>query len=401
MSPMKQLALSARPFLAAVVALLLTAAVFVFTGGSPQRTATLHFARTVSVYPGTEVRVMGVKIGSVTAVVPQGDDVKVAIEYDGEYRLPADAKAAIVTPTLVADRFVQVAPAYTGGPALADGADIPLEDTGTPVELDQIYRSLSDLTVALGPNGANRDGSLDTLLAAGSKALEGNGALGNRTLRNLSAAVRTFGDNSGPLFESVQNLSQLTGVLAANDRFVGRFMDDLTSVSAQLADDRGELARALAAISRAVGTVRTFVRDNRQAVVSDVEHLNEILEVMAKEKKSLDTVARLGGLGLSNLAIALDTKTGSIGSRVQFTPMLYDIDAILCDMVVNSGKFPRPQAKTVCSLLRQIAKPLVQSLPDQGFPGSPSQAPLPRMDTTKPPGSLAELLGALRKGNRS
>ena len=138
------------------------------------------------------------------------------------------------------------------------------------MELDRIYQSLSDLTQALGPNGANKDGSLDTLLTAGAKALRGNGKLGNETLLNLSQAVQTFGDSSGPLFDSVKNMSQLTDTLAANDRFVDGFMSDLTSVSSQLAADRGNLAKALAALARAVGTVRTFVHDNKSMVQKDV-----------------------------------------------------------------------------------------------------------------------------------
>ena len=71
---------------------------------------TAHFSRAVSIYKGSEVRVMGVHIGTVTAVVPEGDRVRVEMDYDAEYKLPADAKAAIVTPTLTADRFVQLAP---------------------------------------------------------------------------------------------------------------------------------------------------------------------------------------------------------------------------------------------------------------------------------------------------
>lgn len=396
---MRTLSLPARPFLAAVLVLLGTAAVLVFTEDSSNRTATLHFARTVSVYEGTELRVMGVKIGSVTSVVPQGDDVKVEVEYDEQYQLPADAKAAIITPTLVADRFIQVVPAYTGGPTLGDGAEIPMSRTAAPVELDEIYRSLSDLTVALGPNGANKNGSLDTLLQAGAKALEGNGTLGNQMLKNLSSATQTLGDNSGPLFDSVRNMSELTRVLAANDQVVSQFMSDLTSVSAQLAEDRGQLAAALAALSNAMDTVRTFVKDNRQAVVSNVEELTDVLGILAKEKESLDTVARLGALGLGNLTLGFDSKTGTQGSRVQFSPMLYGIPGVMCDMVVNSGQFPKEQASTVCSLLEQILEPVVESLPRQGFPGVPAQQSLPGMDTQDPPASLAELLGALRKGN--
>ena len=150
------------------------------SSGSDTRRVTAYFDRTVSLYKGSEVRVMGVNIGTVTAVVPEGDRVRVSMEYDDEYKLPADAKAAIVTPTLTADRFVQIAPAYTGGPEMEDNAKIALPDTGTPVELDRIYKSLSDLTQALGPNGANKNGSLDTLLTAGTKALRGNGSSATR-----------------------------------------------------------------------------------------------------------------------------------------------------------------------------------------------------------------------------
>ena len=135
-----------KRLLAGVVALLvlLTVVVVMQSSNSGTRRVTAYFDRTVSLYKGSEVRVMGVNIGTVTAVVPEGDRVRVAMEYDDEYKLPADAKAAIVTPTLTADRFVQIAPAYTDGPQLEDNAKIDLPDTGTPVELDRIYKSLSD-----------------------------------------------------------------------------------------------------------------------------------------------------------------------------------------------------------------------------------------------------------------
>ncbi len=270
----------------------------------------------MSIYKGSEVRVMGVKIGTVTAVVPEGDQVRVSMEYDPQYKLPAGAKAAIVTPTLTADRFVQIAPSYTGGPLLKDGARIALPDTGTPVELDRISQALSDLTLALGPNGANKNGSLNTLLAGGTKVLRGNGQLGNQTIKNLSEAVQAFGDNSGPLFDSVTNMSKLTTTLAANDRFVDGFMDDLTSVSTELSADRGELSAALAALAKAVGTVRTFVHDNKGMVESDVRQLTEILGVLSKRKDELNTATRIGALGLDNLTVAYDNKTRSIGSRL-------------------------------------------------------------------------------------
>ncbi len=383
-----------RPLVVAVAVVLLVATFLVFRNDPQTRTVTAYFERTVSIYQGSELRVMGVRIGTVTAVVPEGDRVRVAMEYDDEYKLPADAKAAIVTPTLTADRFVQVAPAYTGGEVLADGAKIALEETGTPVELDRIYQSLSDLTQALGPNGANRNGALDDLLTAGTKALRGNGRLGNETLLNLSAAVRTFGDNSGPLFESVQNMSQLTRALAANDRFVEAFMSDLTSVSTQLSAERGNLRKALAALARAVGIVRSFVHDNKDMLEQDVRQLTDVLGVLAKQKESLNTVAHLGALGLGNLALGFDNKSGTQGSRIQFGPTFSSFGNVLCDIVQNARV---PNAEFTCQLLKTIVKPATDRLGNNPLDPQPPQL---KLGGSAPVTSLDSLLGSLKEGNR-
>ncbi len=394
--------------IAAVLSVLVLATVFVtLTGnGSGTRRATAYFDRTVSLYKGSEVRVMGVNIGTVTAVVPEGDRVRVSMEYSDEYKLPADAKAAIITPTLTADRFVQIAPAYTGGPLLKDNARIDLPKTGTPVELDRIYKSLSDLTQALGPNGANKDGALNTLLTAGAKALRGNGKAGNETLLNLSQAVQTFGDNSGPLFNSVENMAQLTDTLAANDRFVDAFMGDLTTVSTQLAADRGALAKALAALARAVGTVRTFVHDNKTMVTKDVKALTRLLGVTARHKDDLNTLARIGALGLDNLTIAYDNKTRSIGSRLQSTPNGANLGNMLCDIVVNSGKFGEegdynaPAAHQTCELLRTIVRPFADQIGADPSQNQSQPAQL-QLGGTTPPKTLEGLLNSLKAGNAS
>lgn len=380
--------------LAVAVALLLLAATYlVFTTDAGTRTVTAHFSRAVSIYPGSEVRVMGVRIGQVTKVVPHGDDVKVVMEYDDHYKVPAGAKAAIITPTLVADRYVQLAPAYTHGPVMADGANIPLDRTGTPVELDQIYASLEQLTRALGPNGANRHGALDAVLSAGAKALRGRGELANRTLLDLSRAAQAFGNNSGPLFESVQQMARLTGTLSANDQFVSRFIGDLAGVSSELSGERGDLRKALAALARAVHSVRTFVHGNKALLESDVRQLTQIVGVLAKEKDSLNTVSAVSALALGNLANAFDTKTGSIGARVQFGPTAENLDGVLCDVVVNAGV---SNSKLVCNLLKQLVAPLKPTL---GTIGAGISGQAPQLGGSQPVTSLEGLLGALRKAN--
>ena len=75
-------------------------------------------------------------------------------------------------PSVVSDRYIQLAPVYTGGPAMSDNATIPRDRTATPVELDQLYTSLNKLATSLGPNGANSKGALSNLLNTAAANLE-------------------------------------------------------------------------------------------------------------------------------------------------------------------------------------------------------------------------------------
>ena len=74
------------------------AAVWVFGGGSDTKTVTAYFPRTVSLYEGSDVRVLGVPIGKVEEVTPEGTQVKVVMRYDEEVQIPADATAVIISP---------------------------------------------------------------------------------------------------------------------------------------------------------------------------------------------------------------------------------------------------------------------------------------------------------------
>lgn len=363
-----------------VVVVLLVAAVVTFSkGGEGTRTVTAHFPRAVSVYEGTDVRILGVNVGEVTAVVPEGASVRVEIAYDAAFKVPADAQAVIVTPTLVADRFVQLTPAYTEGAVMADAADIALPDTAVPVELDRIYAALRDLTQALGPNGVNADGTLDNLLEAGAEGLDGQGARANQMIRDLSEAAATFGEGSGDLFDTVSQLADFTSTLAANDKLVRAFIRRLAGVSSQLSAERGELRAALASVADAVGTVETFVRGNRTALVRNVERLSSIVKVINSEKTNLDTALRIAPVAIGNLVLAYNSESGTIGSRIGVSGNAADADGFLCS-VVQQSELPRISKDLACQIFSALLEPIGEQAP------------------TAPPGPGARATGAAAPG---
>jgi phospholipid/cholesterol/gamma-HCH transport system substrate-binding protein len=398
--PAKLLALGA-------VLLALVASFFVLRPDAESRTLTARFSRAVQIYEDSEVRILGVPVGRVTSVVPDGDAVRVEMEYDAEHDVPAEAQAVIVTPTLTADRFVQLTPAYTKGPKLKDGAEIDVQDTGTPIELDRIYRSLADVTRALGPNGVNRNGTLDEVLTSGSKFLDGQGRRANTTIVNLSRAVKTFGDGSGELFGTVRALSEFADVLAANDAAVSSFMGNLGQVSQQLAGESEELQAALSMLAAVVGDVERFVKGNRQLLVKDVENLTRIVKTMGDESKALETILDIAPSALNNLAVAFDFKSGTIGSRLNFGPNIASLDQLLCGIVQGaagkSGGISRPLAELACGdngvlrlLLEPVTDPLSQNVSAPGGGRRSSGDPVQVRHGDGPAAdNLEELLGGV------
>jgi phospholipid/cholesterol/gamma-HCH transport system substrate-binding protein len=370
--------------------------------GSGERTVTAHFDRAVAVYPGTDLRVMGVQIGTVTSVVPDGNSVRVEMKYDGQYKLPADARAAVVTPTLVADRYVQIFPAYGGGPVMSNDADIPLNRTQTPVELDRMFKALDDLSTTLGPRSSSTRGSLAKLLASSSKALDGNGELGAETIRNLSAAADTFARNRGPLFENVRALAELTNTLADNDDTVQDFLKSLSSVSDQLAGERDDLKSMLESLAKVLSVVEDFIHENRSVLGDDIKRFSSVLERVDRQKDAVGLVVQKGALAMGNFAVTFEPSTSTFGSRVQVAPGIqYRPDQFICQILTNDGAPP-----AACELVKTLLTPLLPATSGGAAAPSPSGAASkpatvdgkPTSPLTVPtivPGDLGQTLGSV------
>jgi phospholipid/cholesterol/gamma-HCH transport system substrate-binding protein len=305
--------------------------------GGGQRTVRAEFVRAVGLYKGSDVRILGVKVGEVTDVTPHGDRVEVEMTYDDTYQVPADAKAVVVAPSVVSDRYVQLTPVYEGGPALPDQARIGLERTAVPVELDRIFSSLNDVNVALGPEGANKDGALSRLLAVGADNLDGEGTKINRTVRDFSTAISTLSDGRQDLFGTVRNLQVFTTALARSDDRVTAFNSDLASVADQLAAEREELALSLKNLAVALSEVASFVKDNRATLSKDVEGLADITGTLAKQKDAITEVLEAGPVALSNLQLAYNPSSGTLDTRNNESqldnPALY-----LCSLLTGLGE---------------------------------------------------------------
>ncbi|HEY0166854.1 MAG TPA: MCE family protein [Jatrophihabitans sp.] len=319
------------------------------------KTVQVRFERAVGLYAGSDVRLHGIKIGSITKVTPDGDGVLVKMKYDKDIKLPAysdDAKvvrAAIIPPSLVSDRYVQLADfdsCASGCPVLAGGAAIPMSQTAAPVELDDIYAALDKLNVALGPKGANSSssggkGPLSNLIDVGAANLDGNGAALGSTVQDLSKAVRTLSEGREDLFGTVKNLQVFTDALVANDAQVRKFNTQLDQVTSSLAQERGSLAAALKNLNAALRDIAGFLKTHGDSLHADIVGMKKVVGVLNKQRAALNEVLAVAPVALSNLNHTYNAAAGTLDTRDNLGGTQNPLDpAVICAALKATKNLP-------------------------------------------------------------
>jgi phospholipid/cholesterol/gamma-HCH transport system substrate-binding protein len=347
--------------------LVVTAALWwVFEHNGTKR-ITAYFSEAVGVYSGSDVRILGVPVGEIDSVTPVGTQVRVTMTVDRGVAVPAQAKAVVVAPSVVSDRYLQLTPVYSGGPQIADGATIPVSRTMTPAELDQIYASLNQLATALGPNGANKNGALSDLLDTGAANLDGNGQALGTTISQLGAATRTLSGSQSDLFGTVDNLQQFTTTLKNNDGQVRTAEQQLAQVSGFLADDREDLGAALNELATALGRVQGFINTNRDEIQSNVTKLASISQLLVNQRASLAEMLDAAPLAVTNVLNAYDPVHRTLDGRGDLNELSFGKRA-----TGSVTTAPTPLAATLCATTPGVSG--CQQTQADGLPAVPPSA---------------------------
>jgi virulence factor Mce-like protein len=397
----------------AILGLVIAAGFAMFTTDKT-KTVTAHFPRTISIYEGSPVKVLGVPVGAVDKVTPSGTDVVVEMHYDKNVDIPADAQAVIVSPSIVGDRYIQLTPVYESGPKLADGAVLQDQDTAVPLELDQIYSSLDELNVALGPNGANKNGSLNRLLAVGAKNLKGTGGDFRSTVRDMADAAAALSSDSGDTADSIRNLNKFTTALAKSNNQYVSFSRDMTAVAGQLNGERGELRAVIRTLGPTLRNVNRFVKDNKKAISTSVTGLGKLSDVVARNKNGLAAFLDSAPTGIENAALTYDPISGTLMSRINLQQS-DNLALWLCSLAYSLGA-PSSQCETLLKPINFLGGPISKILtidpsfitkltttydvkqppPDAYGPGqSPAKTPKSRQQNRGMPASDDPTLGGV------
>ncbi|MEH3130364.1 MAG: MCE family protein [Mycolicibacterium neoaurum] len=316
-----------------------------------------YFANTNGLYVGDEVRILGVAVGAIEAIEPQPQNIKVTFSVDARYPVPADVRAAVLSPSLVSARAIQLVPAYDGGPKLAAGTAIPQERTAVPVEWDDFRAQLQKLTESLQPTTPGGPNAVGEFINSAAENLRGQGGTARDTVRKLSQAMSVLGDHSTDIFSTVRNLQMLVSALSASSDLMARFNVNLADVSTVLSNTPDEIADATSGLDAAVTDLRGFIADNRESLGTTVDRFTAITTALNDRRGDVKQILHVAPTVFQNFMNIYQPAQAAVTGIMALGNFANTV-GFICGAVQAASRLNSEQSAKLCT---QYLAPIVKN----------------------------------------
>ncbi len=306
-----------------------------------------YFDNSNGVFAGDDVRIMGVAAGKIEKIEPQPLRAKISFWINGKYRVPADAKAVILSPSLVTARAIQLTPAYVGGPALSDNAVIPQSRTAVPIEWDDFRKQLEKLATTLQPTQPGEVSTLGSLIDTAADNLRGQGTTIRQTVTKLAESLSILGDHSTDIFSTIKHVAALVSALQSSTDLMRQLNINLAAVTTLLANDPNEVGNAVADLNTALADVRGFVADNKDAIPNASQQLNAFSQTLVESLDDIKQALHVTPNTFSNFSNIYKPDTGE-GVGVLAVNNFADPISMICGAIEGTSQLNAQQSAKLC-----------------------------------------------------
>jgi phospholipid/cholesterol/gamma-HCH transport system substrate-binding protein len=310
-------------------------------------TVTAYFDNSNGIFAGDEVQILGVPVGTIDKIEPQPGRAKITFSYDSQYQVPVEAQAAILSPSLVTSRAIQLTPAYTTGPTMTNNAVIPENRTAVPVEWDDFRMQLDKLTQTLQPTEPGGVAPLGSLINTAADNLRGEGANIRDTVIKLSQAFSVLGDHSTDIFSTVKNLSILVSALQGSTDLMRQVNRNIASVTALVAADPGAVGNAMKDLNVAVGDVQGFVAENREALGTTSDKLSAVSKAVTDSLGDIKQTLHIAPTALNNYNNIWQPTQGALSGALMLNNFANPI-TFLCGAIQAAARLNAEQSAKLC-----------------------------------------------------
>lgn len=266
------------------------------------------FSDATGVTKGDDIRVAGVKVGSVSGVeIHDRTRALVTFEVKDETPVTEATHAAIRYRNLVGQRYISLTERIGEGTALEDGGTIPVSQTAPALDLTVLFNGFKPLFQALSPTEMNK------LSYEIVQVFQGEGGTLDSLLAHTAGITQTLADRDQVIDSLIDNLNDVLDHVADRDQQLSQLITTFRTLVAGLAQDREAILGSLDQISALSGQTSDLVKGIRAPLVDDLKQLRKVAGNIDRNKAELDRALQVLPIKLNKIGT-----TATYGSFFNF-----------------------------------------------------------------------------------
>ena len=241
------------------------------------------FADAAGLKKGDDVRVAGVKVGTVTSVGLDGAKVRVGLRVGGGIHVGSDTRAEIKIKTLLGQKYISLTPAGTGTLV----GDIPLARTETPLDVTAAFNGLGQRAGEIDTHQLAQ--AFDTLAAT----FKDTPPYVHSSLRGLERLSTSIASRDNQLHALLARANGVTQTLASRDAQVAKLINDSNLILETVYQQRTVVHKLLVDTAAVSQQLAGLVRENRAVIGPALNHLHATLQILQRNQDNLDETIHL------------------------------------------------------------------------------------------------------------
>jgi phospholipid/cholesterol/gamma-HCH transport system substrate-binding protein len=294
------------------------------------------FTDVTGVAVGDEVRIAGVRVGTIRAVeIADRDKAVVEFGVDPDVKLTQNTTATLRFRNLVGQRYMALAQGSEGATAqIQPGATIPLSRTQEALDLDLLLNGFKPVFQALSPTDVNK------LAFEIVQTLQGEAGNVESLLGSVSSLTQTLAGRDKLIGDVIKNLSKTLDIVGSRDAELSTTISTLREFIGGLKDDRKDILNSLDGIADLTDETAGLLEEATPLLVGDLKQLNRLTANLSKPENLAQAEKSIRILPFKQTKTANWVASGSIFNQY------------LCEFIVDldTTGLPGPLAALISGL---------------------------------------------------
>jgi phospholipid/cholesterol/gamma-HCH transport system substrate-binding protein len=266
------------------------------------------FADATGLVKGDDVRIAGVKVGSVKGI-SLVDRTRALVTFDvqADTALMRSTHVDIRYRNLVGQRYVALTNEIGGTGVLPPGSTIPVSRTSPALDLTLLFNGFKPLFQALSPSDVN-ELSYEII-----QVFQGQGGTLDGLLAHTASVTQTLAARDQVIGSLITNLNSVLAHIGDRNHQLNQLITTFRQFVGGLKHDRGAILGSLDQISQLSTQTADLVSGIRAPFVSDIHHLRGFAANLDRGRPEIDRALQVMPIKLAKVG-----RTATYGSWFNF-----------------------------------------------------------------------------------